>query len=177
MAAMSPKPWSNWLKRSGGSRESRVVLKCLFVSGPHFCDALATVEAGVTRWAPNAFLSYNGGEKVASMQFNDDDTSSLWNYVKPDEHLSNCSCLKCSYVKPRNWLSDCAKPVLMLNLLFAGAGQLLADGTVAETWNLKVTSTHCFSCLIPADYDEIILESRSSELLLRNLKSDIGGVP
>lgn len=31
--------------------------------------------------------------------------------------------------------------------------------------------------LVPADYDEIILESRSSELLLRNLKSDIRGGP
>lgn len=31
--------------------------------------------------------------------------------------------------------------------------------------------------LVPADYDEIILESRSSELMLRNLKSDISGGP
>lgn len=34
-----------------------------------------------------------------------------------------------------------------------------------------------FLYLVPADYDEIILESRSSELLLRNLKSDISGGP
>lgn len=41
-----------------------------------------------------------------------------------------------------------------------------------ETWSLKVMSviiTLAVVC-VPADYDEIILESRSSELLLRNFK-------
>lgn len=61
----------------------------------------------------------------------------------------------------------------MLNLLFSGDGQ--AACAIVETWNVKVMSV-IFTLavtLIPADYDEIILESRSSELLLRNLKSDI----
>lgn len=56
----------------------------------------------------------------------------------------------------------------MLNLLFT-----VTDQQLAPWWNLELEGnvSHYYTCLcvcVSADYDEIILESRSSELLLRN---------
>lgn len=58
----------------------------------------------------------------------------------------------------------------MLNLLFT-----VTDQQLAPWWNLELEGnvSHYYTCLcvcVSADYDEIILESRSSELLLRNFK-------
>lgn len=50
-------------------------------------------------------------------------------------------------------------------------------GSLHHGWDLElegnVSHYACCCVCVPADYDEIILESRSSELLLRNFKSDI----
>lgn len=55
-------------------------------------------------------------------------------------------------------------------------------GGLLHGWDLELKGnvSHYYTCCCvcaPADYDEIILESRSSELLLRNFKSDISNFP